>query len=477
MGGAYYGGLDGLRALAVVGVLLYHGGVSWAGGGFLGVEVFFVLSGFLITSLLVVEWGRSSRIALGAFWARRARRLLPALFFLVTVIGIYQALAGPSKAVPALKGDGIATLLYFGNWHQIVTQSNYFAATGPVSPLQHTWSLAIEEQFYIFWPVLLFGVLLVAGRVTGRRSPWALRTLLVFSVVGAVVSVIEMALLFDGGRGLNRVYYGTDTRAFSLLSGASFAIAVAVFRRRPVSLVRPELAQHARRLLGGAALIALLGVLVMMRVADGSSAWLYPFGFAGLDLAVLVVIAAVVLYPASLVGRVFSVRYVRAIGIISYGIYLWHYPLFLWLDQDSTGLSGTALLTLRLAATLLISVVSFFVIEQPVRRRKLPTWLIRFLAPVAAGGAFVALLVGSAVGAPPATHAPVPPKTAIHWRGNGPTCRVVLKDSADYGLAPLTPSRGAESRVQMARRPQGRMERAERADIPHLLAEAGPADR
>ena len=203
----------------MVGVLLYHGGVSWAGGGFLGVEVFFVLSGFLITSLLVVEWSRSSTIALGAFWARRARRLLPALFCLVTVIGIYYALAGSSKAVPGLKGDGIATLLYFGNWNQILTQSSYFAATGPVSPLQHTWSLAIEEQFYIFWPVLLFGVLWLAGRVTSRRSPWELRALLAFSVLGAVGSAIEMALLFDGGRGLNRVYYGTDTRAFSLLTG------------------------------------------------------------------------------------------------------------------------------------------------------------------------------------------------------------------------------------------------------------------
>ena len=233
MGGRYYGGLDGLRALAVVAVLLYHGGVSWAGGGFLGVEVFFVLSGFLITSLLVLEWGRASRIGLGAFWARRARRLLPALLCMVTVIGVYYALAGPSNAVPGLKADGIATLLYFGNWHQIFTQSNYFAATGPISPLQHTWSLAIEEQFYIFWPALLLSVLWFAGRLSSRRSRWELRALLIFSVACAVASAIDMALLFDGGRGLNRVYYGTDTRAFSLLTGASFAIALAVFRRQP----------------------------------------------------------------------------------------------------------------------------------------------------------------------------------------------------------------------------------------------------
>ena len=155
----YCGGLDGLRALAIVGVLLFHGGVVWAGGGFLGVEAFFVLSGFLITSLLVAEWRRSSKIALGAFWAARARRLLPALFCMVAVVGVYQVVAASSSFVPGLKGDGIATLLYFGNWHEVATQSNYFAATGPVSPLQHTWSLAIEEQFYIVWPVSLLAAI------------------------------------------------------------------------------------------------------------------------------------------------------------------------------------------------------------------------------------------------------------------------------------------------------------------------------
>ncbi len=444
VGGHYYGGLDGLRALAVAGVLLYHGGVSWAGGGFLGVEVFFVLSGFLITSLLVVEWGGSDRIALGAFWARRARRLLPALLCLVTVIGIYYALAGPSNAVPGLKADGIATLLYFGNWHQIVTQSSYFAATGPISPLQHTWSLAIEEQFYIFWPAVLFAVLWLAVRVTRRRSPWELRALLAFSVVGAIASAIEMALLFDGGRGLDRVYYGTDTRAFSLLAGASLAIALAALRRRPAASASAGIAGVARRVLGGASMIALLALVVMMRVADGSSAWMYPFGFVGLDLAVLVVIAAVVLHPTSPVGRIFSLRYLRAVGMISYGIYLWHFPLFLWLDQSSTGLSGTPLLTLRLAVTMLVSIASFLVIEQPVRRRQLPTWLIRSLAPVAAGGAIVALLVGAGVGAAAlgaAATAPQPKSTA-HLRGSDPPCAVTLKNTPDYGLEPLTPSAG-----------------------------------
>src|ERR1700744_795751 len=196
----HYAGLDGLRALAVVAVLLYHGGVSWSGGGFLGVEMFFVLSGFLITSLLVAEWGRSGAIALRAFWARRARRLLPALFALVAPIGVYYALAGATKAIPGLQGDGIATLLYFSNWHQVAAGTNYFAASGPVSPLQHTWSLAIEEQFYVVWPLLVLGILTFTRRrgASDRRS---LQVLMGLSLGGAALAATEMALLFSRGPG------------------------------------------------------------------------------------------------------------------------------------------------------------------------------------------------------------------------------------------------------------------------------------
>ena len=223
----HYGALDGLRGVAVAAVLLYHGGVSWAHGGFLGVEVFFVLSGFLITSLLLAEWTRRTTIGLGAFWARRARRLLPALFCLVAVIGLYYAVAGSAQAIPGLKGDGISALTYWSNWHQIAAGSSYFAATGPVSPLEHTWSLAIEEQFYVVWPILVLGVLWLAGRSGNRSSRRPLLVLFGVTVAGAVASVVDTAVLFDGGRNLDRVYYGTDTRASGLLIGAALAIGLA----------------------------------------------------------------------------------------------------------------------------------------------------------------------------------------------------------------------------------------------------------
>jgi len=445
---SHRGGLDGLRGLAVVAVLLYHGGVSWGGGGFLGVEVFFVLSGFLITSLLVVEWRRSSTIALKAFWARRARRLLPALFCLVFVIGVYYALAGPTKTVPGLKGDGIATLLYFGNWHQVWGGMSYFASSGSTSPFNHTWSLAIEEQFYIFWPLLLLGVLWLTPRLITRESLSARRSLevlLAVSIAGAVASAVEMALLFDGGRGLDRVYYGTDTRAASLLIGASLAISLNLYARRGNGRSRTAVARRRANLLGTVAAVGLAAVLVMMHFASGGAAWLYPFGLIGLDVAVVIVIAAVVLYPRSLVGRILSLTPIRAVGVISYGLYLWHFPIFLWLDAGSTGVSGTALMLLRLAVTLLVSAVSFILIEQPVRRRKLPRVVVRTFAPIAAGAALASLLVASALGSLPlgVPSASILPKVPSQLSGTDPACRVTLKDTTLAGLAPLPPQQAA----------------------------------
>ncbi len=440
-----YPGLDGLRGVAVVAVLLYHGGVSWSGGGFLGVEMFFVLSGFLITSLLVAEWGRSGRIALKAFWARRARRLLPALFALVAAIGVYYALAGPTKAIPGLQGDGISTLLYFSNWHQVAAGTNYFAASGPVSPLQHTWSLAIEEQFYLVWPLLVLGGLSLARR-RGASERRSLQVLLGLSLSGALLASVEMGLLFASGRGLDRVYYGTDTRATGLLLGASLAVALAIRRRWPADGARSMAPAWARQALAAASLLVVVPLAAGIVLADGDDAWIYPFGMLATDAAMVVLIAAIVLRPQAAGARLMARAPLRGLGKISYGLYLWHFPLFLWLDESSTGQRGAALLILRLTVTLAVSLVSYVIIEQPIRQRRRPTWVVRGLAPVGAGAAVVSLLMASAasslpVGIPAAAKLP---KAPAHLQGTDGPCRLNLSDSSQLGMAPVGTDKAAK---------------------------------
>ena len=358
-------------------------------------------------------------------------------------------MAGPTKAVPGLKGSGISTLLYFNNWHQIADRTNYFAASGPVSPLQHTWSLAIEEQFYLVWPLLVLAVLSLTRR-SGASERRSLQILLALSIAGVIASATEMAILFDSGHGLDRVYEGTDTRAASLLLGASLAIVVAIRRRWPAPDTRLVLTPARRRMLGAWALAGLIAVGAAVWFADGSRAWLYPYGLLALDVAVISVILAVVIVPRSAVSRLLAFGPLRGLGVISYGIYLWHFPLFLWLDESSTGVRGAGLLGLRVAVTLAVSTLSYFVIEQPIRQRRRPTWVVRALAPVGAGAAFASLLAASAaaslpVGVPAAAKLP---KAPPQLRGSNGPCGEQLADTSGYGLAPLAPAKQARFEYQ-----------------------------
>ena len=211
----YIPALDGLRALAVMAVLLYHGGVNWIPGGFLGVDVFFVISGYLITSLLLRDWSEHGSIQLGRFYVRRARRLLPALFLMLGVVSLYSLVFLPDT-VAELRGAVIATLVYVENWHLISHDVSYFVSAGRPSLLRHVWSLAVEEQFYLLWP-LLFSLLLARW---GRRSRSLLRVIL----GGALVSAVLMAVQYQRYGDPSRVYFGTDTRASTLLIGAALAI-------------------------------------------------------------------------------------------------------------------------------------------------------------------------------------------------------------------------------------------------------------
>jgi peptidoglycan/LPS O-acetylase OafA/YrhL len=373
--------LDGVRALAVAAVVLFHGGVP-VRGGFLGVDVFFVLSGFLITSLLLVELERDGRLAFGRFYERRARRLLPALVVLVAVVCAYAMFAVPGGSLPLLPGQIVGTMAYVGNWTLIASHATYFTLGLPPSPLQHTWSLAIEEQFYLVWPLLLYGL----HRITRRRD--ALGAL---CVLGALGCAAFGAVRFEQGASVNALYFATQTHATTMLLGAAFACALlrrapdrgeAAFRRAPPSWRRAGNA-------GGVVAWAL--VVVGLLTISGTGAALYRGGYLVVGAVTALAIAATVWVPDGWSARALSLRPVTYVGRISYGIYLYHFPLFLWLDHGQTGLDGAPLLFVRLAVTLAVAAVSYTWIERPIRERRVLTG-VTGLAGAIAGFVAVAVL-------------------------------------------------------------------------------------
>jgi peptidoglycan/LPS O-acetylase OafA/YrhL len=391
---SYHPALDGVRALSVAAVLLFHGGVRALGGGFLGVDAFFVLSGFLITSLLLAEHQRSGRIDLPAFWARRARRLLPALLLVLAVVVVVGHWALPAEELPALRLDVLAAIAYVANWRMLSRGGGYFAETAAPSAVQHTWSLGIEEQFYLFWPLLVVALLVLARR-HGRAG------LLVVCGAGAAGSAFAAARLFDPAD-VDRAYYGTDTRAMALLVGAALAVALA--GRTAGTETRPM----TGRLLGVFA-VAGAGVTGWLWVnADGADPWLYPGGFAAAALAVVAVLAHAVMCPRSPTARLLAIAPLVWLGRISYGVYLWHWPLFQWLNAERVGLTGPGLLAARCGATLAVATASYLLVEQPLRHAR---WSHRpALTPTVAGGAMAATAVLAVLATVPP---PVPPTPAI----------------------------------------------------------------
>jgi peptidoglycan/LPS O-acetylase OafA/YrhL len=439
--GRYLPALDGIRALAIGGVLAYHLGYGWAGGGYLGVDLFFVLSGFLITSLLVEEWVSRGRIVLRAFWARRARRLLPALLAMLLLLMAWAALSdrtglggGPFLDLSTLRGDALATLFYVANWHEIFAHQPYFAQFSLPSPLEHTWSLAIEEQFYLVWPLVLilalsskrrprhaagYGGVGAAWRRSGPTdgsgahlevtSPggrlllgsWRHRGLLVTGL-GALASAAWMAYLYQAGAGVNRVYLGTDTRAFELLVGAFLAMIVAA---------RPEPSTRRARLLHWAVLPALGWLAFAWYSASGPPGWLFEGGLFACALAGAVLVADARLSNQGPVGRVLSLRPLRFVGRISYGLYLWHWPVFVLLSEERTGLSGISLSAARLTVTFAVATLSFYLLERPLRGIKLPDWRRLVLAPAGVVATGVVILAATAIpasGAITSAAGPVP---------------------------------------------------------------------
>jgi peptidoglycan/LPS O-acetylase OafA/YrhL len=370
--------LDGLRAFAVSAVIAYHLGYEWAGGGFLGVDTFFVLSGFLITSLLLREKAGSGRMSLSGFWARRARRLLPAVFLLLIVVVVYGSTVLNAFELDQLRGDAIASLFYVANWHFIATGQNYFNLFLTPSPLQHLWSLAIEEQFYLVWPLVVVGVVALAS--ASRKA------LVSVTIAGIAISTVSMALLYDAANP-SRAYYGTEARAHTLLVGCLLALILAKGL---------EVGPRLRRGLGAAGIVAFGIVLVVFATASAS-----PRLFRGGDLVFSILVAIVIaaaVQPAGALRRFLGLAPLRYIGRISYGLYLWHWPVIVFVTTDETGLAGRRLTVARLAITVAITLASFYLLERPVLRGALKPRMALAALPASIVVVLAVILVGTSEG-------------------------------------------------------------------------------
>jgi peptidoglycan/LPS O-acetylase OafA/YrhL len=349
-------GLDGLRAVAVIAVVLYHADVAWIPGGFLGVDVFFVLSGFLITSLLLVELDRTGGLDFKNFYIRRARRLLPALFAVLGVTALLVATVAYDGAA-AFRRDLPGALFYYSNWLSIVTETSYFEFIGRPPMLKHLWSLAVEEQFYIFWPAIA----LVAYRWRGARAVGLV------ALGGALLSTLAMTLgsfLGDmpGAADPSRLYFGTDTHAMGVFIGAALAVVWRPGRTSPV------LPRQARLVITGAGVAALLLLIVMFTMLGEFSTFLYRGGFLVVALVSAVVVAAAS-HRGTPFGRWLGMRPMRWVGERSYGIYLWHWPLFLVTRPGADiPVDGALALVLRVTLLLGIAELSYRYVEMPVRR-------------------------------------------------------------------------------------------------------------
>ncbi len=379
--------------MAVCAVLLFHAG--HLEGGFLGVDTFFVISGFLITGLLLREIDRSTTVRLGEFWARRARRLLPALAIMLCVVTFWSVRWGTAPERLALRGDTLWGLSFLMNWHEIVAHHNYWTAFALQSPLTHLWSLAVEEQFYLVWPVVALAIACWA------RRPH--RTMATVCATGAVLSFVLMAVLYDPASS-TRVYEGTDTRVGAMMIGGLFATRSARHLVRHVVQHRSRCARAAT----GVTILVLSGSIVWAFArADGSSAVLFYGGFAAFASAVGLLLAAVTTSsedpqaiplsttrnwsPLGAVRAALSLRALRSIGRISYGLYLWHWPIFVVLTPLRTGLTAWPLLTLRLTVTWVVALASYHLVERPARLglQRLPRWMTAPAAALAVGAAAV----------------------------------------------------------------------------------------
>jgi peptidoglycan/LPS O-acetylase OafA/YrhL len=396
-----------MRALAVVAVMVYHANADWLPGGYLGVEVFFVISGYLITLLLISEKERTSSVDMKQFWFRRARRLLPALFTMMIALTIWTALF-EREALGKLRGDVIAAFFYVSNWYQIWTGAGYTAAN-EFAPLRHLWSLAVEEQFYVVWPLVMFAFLRGGSRRIADISRWLVLAALGITLVTALVytsgpvgtpEVTPDAYWSVFGREISKFdwsYLGTFTRAGGLLLGAAFAMVW-----RPIAVMRGPLRTKGR-LLDVAAFIGLAALGAMcwwmwLIGPDGGNPFLFRGGFLVCAVATLMIVAAVT-HERAATSKALSIPVLLWIGTRSYGLYLYHWPIY----QIIRNIAGVHLklheFVFAMIATGIITELSYRFIETPIRRGTLRESLARIWRAPVAGPRTALLGVGAVVAA------------------------------------------------------------------------------
>ncbi len=372
----YLPGLDGMRALAVVAVMVYHANPDWLPGGFLGVEVFFVISGYLITLLLISEKERTSTVDMRQFWIRRARRLLPALFTMMIALAIWTALF-ERDALGKLRGDVLSAIFYVANWYQIWTGAGY-TASNDFAPLRHLWSLAVEEQFYVIWPLVMFALLRGGSRKIADISRYLVLAAIVITVLVAVLhhsgpvgtpEVTPEAYWSIFGREISKVdalYLSTITRSSGLLLGAAFAMIW-----RPVAVMRGPLRTKGR-MLDGLALVGFLALAAMcwwmyLLGPDGANAWLFRGGFFLCGVATLMMVAAVT-HERAVTSRVLSLPVLLWIGTRSYGLYLYHWPIYQLIRNIAGNYLKLHEFVFAMIATGIITEASYRFIETPIRK-------------------------------------------------------------------------------------------------------------
>ncbi|MGX7068391.1 acyltransferase family protein [Gemella bergeri] len=354
----YLPSIDSLRAIAVLVVIIYHIDVNYLPGGFLGVDLFFVLSGYLISSLIIKEYKKTGTLNLYNFYIRRARRLLPAVYFMITVVLIIITLFN-GVLLNKSHLDAVFGYIYTSNWWYIFHKLNYFDSFGSQSPFKHLWSLAIEEQFYIFFPLIF---LIFNRKKKNNDNNYKINKNFKYIVLGLIsISLIVHILLFDINN-VSRIYFGTDTRAFSLLVGVMGAILY------PMEKLSEKVTLKENRLYSLISLISIISLIVVMLYTSEYNIWLYRGGFLLVAVLCLVVIISTG-RQHTFMSKILSFKPIVFIGKISYSLYLWHFPiLVLTTPVSEIGSPKIFYVILRIVLTFIVATASYILIETPIRK-------------------------------------------------------------------------------------------------------------